>query len=112
MTRKSRIDTEKAANGSGGNSAIRASEIKPESKGKNKKPAAKKKATRGSKQVSHKSAPSTMPTYEPTDEEIRIRAYFISERRKQLSLAGDSDNDWLEARRQLVEETNRSADRN
>jgi hypothetical protein len=53
-----------------------------------------------------------MPTYEPTDEEIRIRAYFISERRKQLSLAGDSDNDWLEARRQLVEETNRSADRN
>jgi hypothetical protein len=39
-----------------------------------------------------------------TDEEIRTRAYFISEWRKQRGIAGDSANDWLEARRQLREE--------
>ena len=33
-----------------------------------------------------------------------MRAYFIAERRIQLSLAGDSAHDWIEARRQLIEE--------
>jgi hypothetical protein len=42
---------------------------------------------------------------EPTDEEIRIRAYFLAERRVQLSLPGDSAHDWIEARRQLIEES-------
>jgi hypothetical protein len=41
---------------------------------------------------------------EPTDEEIRIRAYFIAERRHRLELAGDADTDWLEAKRQLLSE--------
>jgi hypothetical protein len=41
---------------------------------------------------------------EPTDDAIRIRAYFIAERRHQLSLPGDSNHDWIEARRQLIEE--------
>jgi hypothetical protein len=57
-----------------------------------KKTAAKTKGTRGSKAI------------EPTDEEIRIRAYFIAERRHRLELAGDADTDWLEARRQLLSE--------
>jgi len=39
-----------------------------------------------------------------TDEEIRMRAYFIAERRVQNGIAGDSAHDWLEARRQLQEE--------
>jgi pyruvate/2-oxoglutarate dehydrogenase complex dihydrolipoamide acyltransferase (E2) component len=39
-----------------------------------------------------------------TDEEIRIRAYLISEWRMQNGVAGDSAHDWLEARRQLQEE--------
>ncbi len=39
---------------------------------------------------------------DPSDEEIRIRAYFISERRMRLALTGDSATDWLEARRQLT----------
>jgi len=47
--------------------------------------------------------------YEPTDEEIAVRAYFIAERRLQLALEGDSDQDWLEAKRQLVEEAKRSS---
>jgi hypothetical protein len=44
------------------------------------------------------------PAAEPTDDEIRIRAYFIAERRMRLSLPGDSDHDWIEARRQHIEE--------
>lgn len=41
---------------------------------------------------------------DPTDEEIRIRAYFIAERRHRLELVGDADTDWLEAKRQLLSE--------
>ena len=39
-----------------------------------------------------------------TDEEIRMRAYFISEWRVQNGILGDSAHDWLEARRQLQED--------
>jgi hypothetical protein len=41
---------------------------------------------------------------EPSDDAIRLRAYFLGERRLQLSLPGDSAHDWIEARRQLIEE--------
>jgi len=46
---------------------------------------------------------------EPTDDQIRLRAYFLAERRHKLSLPGDSNHDWVEARRQLIEESERSA---
>ena len=39
-----------------------------------------------------------------SDEDIRLRAYFISEQRMQSGLPGDSAHDWLEARRQLQDE--------
>jgi hypothetical protein len=42
---------------------------------------------------------------EPLDETIRLRAYFISERRRRFALPGTAESDWLEARRQLVFET-------
>ena len=45
------------------------------------------------------------PAAEPSDEAIRMRAYFISERRRRFALPGDADSDWLEAKRQLVSET-------
>jgi len=41
---------------------------------------------------------------EPSDDEIRTRAYFISERRHRLALPGDAGSDWLEAKRQLLSE--------
>ena len=44
---------------------------------------------------------------EPSDEAIRFRAYFISERRRRFALSGDAESDWLEARRQLVAEPGR-----
>lgn len=44
---------------------------------------------------------------EPSDEAIRLRAYFISERRRRLALPGDAESDWLEAKRQLLSEADR-----
>lgn len=41
---------------------------------------------------------------EPSDDAIRLRAYFISERRRRFALPGDADSDWLEAKRQLLAE--------
>ena len=45
--------------------------------------------------------------FDPTDEQIQMRAYFISERRRRFDLAGDANTDWLEAKRQLLAETRR-----
>jgi len=66
-----------------------------------RKPAAKKTSTK--KTVSSKRVRST-PAAGPSDADIRIRAYFIAEQRARLSLPADPSNDWLEARRQLMEE--------
>jgi Protein of unknown function (DUF2934) len=51
--------------------------------------------------------PEAGTTAGPSDEEIRLRAYFISERRRRFALPGDADSDWLEARRQLLSEAGR-----
>jgi hypothetical protein len=39
-----------------------------------------------------------------SDEAVRLRAYFISERRRRFALPGDAESDWLEAKRQLLSE--------
>jgi hypothetical protein len=44
---------------------------------------------------------------EQSDEAIRLRAYFISERRRRFALPGDTESDWLEAKRQLLFEAGR-----
>jgi hypothetical protein len=49
--------------------------------------------------------PEAGPGAEPSDEQIRMRAYFISERRRRFALSGDADSDWLEAKRQLLSES-------
>jgi hypothetical protein len=64
--------------------------------------ARKKTATAGKPKVSM--PPKAGQTAEPSDEEIRMRAYFISERRRRFALSGDADSDWLEAKRQLLSE--------
>jgi len=86
----------------------------PATMGGKKKPSrrrstsSKKSATAGSKKAGVK---TTIPKEsKPTtslalsDHEIRMRAYFIAERRHRLSLPGDSNSDWLEAKRQLLSE--------
>ena len=69
------------------------------SKSKERKPRTSKT---GRPSIAH--APTSRRSGEPSDEEIRLRAYFIAERRMQLRLEGDSTHDWIEARRQLIEE--------
>jgi hypothetical protein len=46
--------------------------------------------------------PEAAPLTEPSDEEIRLRAHFISERRRRFALPGDADSDWREAKQQLL----------
>ena len=48
--------------------------------------------------------PVAAVVFDPTDEQISTRAYFISERRRRFDLPGDASSDWLEAKRQLLTE--------
>ena len=73
---------------------------------KKKKPAAAKKSPVKQPATSIAQPAASRPA-EPTDDEIRLRAYFLAERRHQLALPGDSNHDWIEARRQLLEEQQR-----
>mgnify|MGYP006955682033 CR=1 FL=1 len=105
MARKPKIDTGKLTNGQRAESTARAAEEPKSTSTKPKKSASRKKSVRTNVPTASKAMATS--GYEPTDEEIAVRAYFIAERRLQLALDGDSDQDWLEARRQLVEEANR-----
>jgi DsbC/DsbD-like thiol-disulfide interchange protein len=44
---------------------------------------------------------------DPSEDAVRLRAYFISERRRRFALPGDTESDWLEAKRQLLAEARR-----
>jgi hypothetical protein len=111
VARKSKIESGKETDPAGLDPTARATEGIVESKPKRKSAPAgarKKKAAPKKKPASASKPPGRAKTSrdvaEPSDEEIRIRAYFIAERRLQLSLQGDSAHDWIEAKRQLVEE--------
>jgi outer membrane biosynthesis protein TonB len=60
----------------------------------------RKKPETESKKISM--PPETGGAAEPSDDAIRFRAYFISERRRRFALPGDAESDWLEAKRQLL----------
>jgi len=55
--------------------------------------------------MEREAAPVPGTAFDPTDEQIQMRAYFISERRRRFDLPGDANTDWLEAKRQLLTET-------
>jgi hypothetical protein len=78
-------------------SRSKTAERKSPAKRTRKTPASRKKS-------STKTGEKIEKRREPSAEEIRQRAYFISERRAQLSLPADAPADWLEARRQLLAE--------
>jgi len=63
-----------------------------------------KHPTDGSAQISALPSAGPSKSGEPSEEVIRLRAYFISERRRRFALPGDAESDWLEAKRQLVAE--------
>ncbi len=107
MAKKSKNKAEKQRSGQEPDAGSTGAGATP--KPRPKKAAPKKKTVQPIKPVAAKQAPSTASTWEPSDEQIRTRAYFIAERRLHLSLAGDSDHDWIEARRQLIEEAGRAS---
>ena len=55
--------------------------------------------------IEMKAAPAAAAAFDPSNEQIEMRAYFISERRRRFDLPGDANSDWLEAKRQLLSET-------
>ena len=61
----------------------------------------KTKTVPGENLMSRRHAGTAM---ELSDDAIRLRAYFISERRRRFALPGDVESDWLEAKRQLLAE--------
>jgi hypothetical protein len=70
---------------------------------KSKKPTVSKKRA-AEKRVSE-AAPVYATALDPTSDQISMRAYFLSERRRRFDLPGDANSDWLEAKRQLLAET-------
>jgi hypothetical protein len=77
----------------------RASSTPAKTKKTAKKPAVSK--------LAKETTPAALAAFDPTDEQIELRAYFIAERRHRLALPGDANSDWLEAKRQLLAETRR-----
>jgi hypothetical protein len=73
---------------------------------KRRRPSTGAKKPPSKKSNSSRKAKSSPPIadVDPTDDEISVRAYFISERRRRLDLPGDASSDWLEAKRQLLSE--------
>jgi hypothetical protein len=94
-----------AAQSSNGNAHAAA----PKKKSRDAAASTKKKKSKTPKKPAAKqsTSPASKPAIEPTDEEIRLRAYFLAELRHKLALPGDSNHDWIEARRQLIEEAGR-----
>ena len=73
-----------------------------------KKPRNPKKAAEPPAQISvAPNADVTPVSAEPSEDAVRLRAYFIFERRRRFALPGDTESDWLEAKRQLLAEARR-----
>lgn len=53
------------------------------------------------KKTTRSARPKAIATVAPAQEEIALRAYFISEERQRKGLPGSHEDDWIEAERQL-----------
>jgi hypothetical protein len=62
-----------------------------------------KKSRKSSKAKSASNTPKLI-VHLPTFEQVQLRAYFISERRRKLGIPGDESRDWLTAEEELREE--------
>jgi hypothetical protein len=66
--------------------------------------ATKKKAKRNPKLIALKGREQSQSQLKPTFEQIQLRAYFISEQRRNQGIAGDEHSDWVRAERELLAE--------
>jgi hypothetical protein len=88
---------------------------KTKAAGKKPTGSASKKSAPRKGTAARKTAVDKQPTGDPSpavpsDDEIRLRAYFIAESRSRLARPGDAAADWLEAKRQLCAEAGISAE--
>ena len=97
MAKKSKADAAASGKVSKPKTRARSTSIKTRKSSSAKKPALQKIEAEAA-------APIASMALNPTDEQISMRAYFISERRRRLDLPGDINSDWLEAKRQLLAE--------
>jgi hypothetical protein len=75
---------------------------------KPRKPSGIKDASERTAHISTSPQADVTPMPEdPSEDAVRLRAYFISERRRRFALPGDTESDWLEAKRQLLAEARR-----
>jgi hypothetical protein len=90
-----------------------ASATKKTPKGKSgKRPIAAKKprkpirkaSSAGTAEISASPQNEASESVDFSEDTIRLRAYYISERRRRFALPGDAESDWLEAKRQLLAE--------
>jgi hypothetical protein len=72
------------------------------------RPASKTQRTRKPRAVTPLGKTDRSRQIEISDNDIRLRAYFIAEQRMQSGMPGDSTNDWWEAHRQLQEEASKN----
>jgi hypothetical protein len=61
----------------------------------------RRKAASSSTTAKNKSRKKPVP--QPGKERVALRAYFISERRRNLGIPGDETSDWVQAERELLE---------
>jgi hypothetical protein len=73
-------------------------------KSSGRKTAAKKSTASRTKRKAEEPGDAPKERREPSDDEIRLRAYFIAEWRTQMGISGGESDDWVEARRQLEAE--------
>ena len=69
-----------------------------------KKPRKSSKGKSASRKVKSSANTPKLIVHLPTFEQVQLRAYFISERRRKLGLPGDESHDWLAAEQELREE--------
>ncbi|MEP6672659.1 MAG: DUF2934 domain-containing protein [Chthoniobacter sp.] len=76
--------------------------VKPAAKAKPAGKKAKAPLTKA-RRITKKTVATTKPRY--TQDDVALRAYFISEKRRAHGIPGDEHHDWLEAERQLLAES-------
>ena len=96
MAKKSKADAAASGKVNKPKSRARSTSTKARRPSSSKKPAPTK--------IESATVPITLAVFDPTNDQISMRAYFISERRRRLALPGDANSDWLEAKRQLLAE--------
>lgn len=106
MPRKRKIESEQPTGEGAGETPPQPSAMPPRAVRKVAKKSGSRTAAAKKRNATRAKADESQPPQrrEPTDDEVRLRAYFIAERRVQMGIPGSETDDWVEARRQLEAE--------